>query len=53
MKLENGIHVDPGDGIAPHVGARIETIPPSPTSEPTLIAPHVGARIETGMDESA
>ena len=36
-------------GVAPHVGARIETVESSAISTviSILVAPHVGARIET------
>ena len=35
------------DGVAPHVGAWIETTPTTTVLEGASVAPHVGAWIET------
>ncbi len=34
-------------GVAPHAGARIETLPVCKPKSPGAVAPHAGARIET------
>ena len=47
LKLSVGNSFDTIDGVAPHVGAWIETAPADGASMPQSVAPHVGAWIET------
>ena len=51
LKLEQRQEMDTGDQIAPHAGARIETlIVAAVTPDISTIAPHAGARIETEIE---
>ena len=47
LKLAHSKIVARFGAVAPHAGARIETIAPARCQYPPHVAPHAGARIET------